>query len=84
MNASELRQSLGLIALANFTRNKDVGVDRSREALRSGTGSVMGTDQDGRKFQVLRLSEASDFLGDYEAMDANGQWRVCTELQVVE
>ena len=84
MNANELRQSLGLIALGNFTRHKGVAVDRSREVLRSGTGSVMATDQDGKQFQVLRLSEASDFLGDYEAMDAEGQWRVCSELQVVE
>ncbi len=84
LGQEELRQSIGLIALSNFTRQGGTALDRSREALRAGTGSVRAVDQDGREFQVLRISEASDFLGDYEAMDENGQWRVFAELQVVE
>ena len=84
MKTIELRQSLGLIALSNFARQGSTQLDQSKQALRTGSGSVIGVDQDGQQFQVLRFGEAAGLPEQVEALDSDGRWRIATALVIVE
>ncbi len=84
MKTIELRQSLGLIALSNFAAQGYTQIDRLRQALSTGNRSVIAVDQDGQQFQVLRLGERAGSSEEVEALDADGRWRIATDLVIVD